>query len=61
MTFLCGRGGVYALGAVVANIRGDHHKRDLFLDLFSEVQKCPFLVTVIELDIAFFLSIATNI
>ncbi|KAH7851958.1 hypothetical protein Vadar_018861 [Vaccinium darrowii] len=37
VTFLCGRGGVYALGAVVANIRGDHHKRDLFLDLFNEV------------------------
>ncbi|KAA8546777.1 hypothetical protein F0562_003206 [Nyssa sinensis] len=37
MTFLCGRGGVYALGAVVANYRRDHRKRDLFLDLFLEV------------------------
>ncbi|KAL7255013.1 hypothetical protein ACSBR1_009219 [Camellia fascicularis] len=37
VTFLCGKGGVYALGAVVANLKGDHHKRDLFLDLFLEV------------------------
>ncbi|KAL6993176.1 LanC-like protein gcl1 [Sarracenia purpurea var. burkii] len=39
VTFLCGKGGVYVLGAVVANIRGDHKKRDLFLDLFLEVAK----------------------
>lgn len=37
MTFLCGRGGVYAVGAVVANYRGDHQRRDLFLSLFLEV------------------------
>ncbi|KAF3970792.1 hypothetical protein CMV_005542 [Castanea mollissima] len=37
VTFLCGRGGVYALGAVVANYRGDHQRRDLFLSLFLEV------------------------
>ncbi|KAL7230658.1 hypothetical protein ACSBR2_009019 [Camellia fascicularis] len=37
VTFLCGKGGVYALGAVVANLKGDHQKRDLFLDLFLEV------------------------
>ena len=37
VTFLCGRGGVYALGAVVANYMGDHPKRDLFLGLFNEV------------------------
>ena len=37
VTFLCGRGGVYALGAVAANYRGDHQRRDLFLSLFLEV------------------------
>lgn len=37
VTFLCGRGGVYALGAIVANYRGDQSKRDLFLSLFLEV------------------------
>ncbi|KAG2716688.1 hypothetical protein I3843_03G141100 [Carya illinoinensis] len=37
VTFLCGRGGVYALGAVVANYRGDHQRRDLFSSLFLEV------------------------
>ena len=37
VTFLCGRGGVYALGAVVANYMGDHPKRDMFLGLFNEV------------------------
>jgi len=34
---LCGRAGVYALGAVVANYRGDNARLDLFLDLFFEV------------------------
>lgn len=38
MTFLCGRGGVYALGAVVANYMGDLPKRDMFLGLFIEVK-----------------------
>lgn len=37
VTFLCGRGGLYALGAVVANYMGDLQKRDLFLGLFMEV------------------------
>ena len=37
MTFLCGRGGLYAFGAVVANYMGDLQKRDLFLGLFMEV------------------------
>ncbi|CAK8567282.1 unnamed protein product [Lathyrus sativus] len=39
VTFLCGRGGVCALGAVVANYMGDLPKRDLFLGLFIEVAK----------------------
>ncbi|KAF8018491.1 hypothetical protein BT93_H3387 [Corymbia citriodora subsp. variegata] len=37
VTFLCGRGGVFAVGAVVANLLGDHRRRDFFLDLFLEV------------------------
>ncbi|KAI9164786.1 hypothetical protein LWI28_002047 [Acer negundo] len=37
MTFLCGRGGIYALGAVVANCKGDHQRRDFFLNLFLEM------------------------
>ncbi|KAF8411424.1 hypothetical protein HHK36_003973 [Tetracentron sinense] len=37
VTFLSGRGGVYALGAVVANYRGDNQRRDLFLGLFLEM------------------------
>lgn len=37
VTFLCGRGGIYALGAVAANYRKDRQKRDLYLDYFLEV------------------------
>ncbi|XP_030498549.2 lanC-like protein GCL1 [Cannabis sativa] len=37
VTFLCGKGGVYALGSVVANCIGDHQKRDMYLNLFLEV------------------------
>ncbi|XP_062099939.1 lanC-like protein GCL1 [Humulus lupulus] len=37
VTFLCGKGGVYALGAVVANCMGDHQRRDMYLNLFLEV------------------------
>ncbi|GAV89609.1 LANC_like domain-containing protein [Cephalotus follicularis] len=37
VTFLCGRGGIYALGAVVANYKGDHQRRDFFLNLFLEL------------------------
>jgi hypothetical protein len=47
VTFLCGRGGVYALGAVVANYRGDHQRRDLFLSLFLEVIQKSFLGCVL--------------
>ncbi|XP_043697366.1 lanC-like protein GCL1 [Telopea speciosissima] len=36
-TFLCGIGGFYALGAVVANYRGDPQRRDYFVDRFLEV------------------------
>ncbi|KAK1410682.1 hypothetical protein QVD17_37221 [Tagetes erecta] len=37
MTFLCGRGGIYALGAVIANHCGDHHKRSFYLSEFREL------------------------
>ncbi|KAL8193961.1 hypothetical protein R6Q57_026203 [Mikania cordata] len=37
MTFLCGRGGIYALGAVIANYCGDHHKRDFYIAEFMEL------------------------
>ncbi|KAK8517392.1 hypothetical protein V6N12_016244 [Hibiscus sabdariffa] len=37
VTFLCGRGGVFSLGAVVANYLGDHQRLGLFLNLFREV------------------------
>ncbi|XAR73432.1 hypothetical protein NMG60_11007397 [Bertholletia excelsa] len=37
VTFLCGKGGVYALGAVAANMMGDSERRDAFLNLFLEV------------------------
>nr|GMC59778.1 lanC-like protein GCL1 [Ipomoea batatas] len=37
ITFLCGRGGLYALGAVAANYCGDQQKRDFYLDCFFEV------------------------
>ncbi|MED6134467.1 LanC-like protein gcl1 [Stylosanthes scabra] len=39
VTFLCGRVGAYALGAVVANYMGDLSKRHLFLGLFIELAK----------------------
>ncbi|KAK6923364.1 Lanthionine synthetase C-like [Dillenia turbinata] len=37
VTFLCGKGGVYALGAVAANYSGDDQLRDQYLYLFLEV------------------------
>ncbi|KAF3791987.1 LanC-like protein [Nymphaea thermarum] len=37
VTFLCGRGGAYALGAVAAKYRDDHERLELFLNLFNEV------------------------
>lgn len=37
VTFLCGKGGIYSLGAVVANYMGDQRKRDMYLDLFLEI------------------------
>ncbi|MQL73186.1 hypothetical protein Taro_005527 [Colocasia esculenta] len=37
VTFLCGRAGVAALGAVAANYRGDRQRCDFFLGLFHEV------------------------
>lgn len=37
VTFLCGRGGIYAIGAVAASYMGDHQRRDFFLNLFLEV------------------------
>ncbi|CAI9777647.1 unnamed protein product [Fraxinus pennsylvanica] len=37
VTFLCGRGGVYALGAVAANYCGDQMKRDFYVTRFLEM------------------------
>ncbi|XP_074308473.1 lanC-like protein GCL1 [Silene latifolia] len=37
VTFLCGRGGIYALGVVVMNYLGDHQNSAHFLELFHEV------------------------
>ncbi|KAH8507736.1 hypothetical protein H0E87_010043 [Populus deltoides] len=37
ITFLCGRGGLYALGAVAASYKGDRRRRDFFVNLFLEV------------------------
>lgn len=45
VTFLCGRGGVYALGAIVASYRGDQSKLDLFLGLFLEVPILSLVTT----------------
>ncbi|PIN02975.1 Lanthionine synthetase C-like protein 1 [Handroanthus impetiginosus] len=39
VTFLCGRGGVYALGAIAANSCRDQKKRDFYLDHFLEMAK----------------------
>lgn len=44
MTFLCGRGGIYALGAVIANHCGDHHKRSFYLAEFTEVHSFYFII-----------------
>nr|DAD41051.1 TPA_asm: hypothetical protein HUJ06_015374 [Nelumbo nucifera] len=55
LTFLCGSGGVYALGAVVANYKDDCQRRDLYLDLFLESGRrdCNLLVllTLVRLSI----------
>ncbi|KAM7517487.1 hypothetical protein LguiB_016449 [Lonicera macranthoides] len=37
VSFLGGRGGIYAIGAVCANYAEDHEKRDLYLSLFKEM------------------------
>ncbi|XP_021725618.1 lanC-like protein GCL1 [Chenopodium quinoa] len=37
VTFLSGRGGIYALGAVIMNYMGDHQSCGHFLDMFIEV------------------------
>lgn len=37
VTFLHGQGGIYSLGAVVSNYKGDHQKRDMYLKLFLEL------------------------
>nr|XP_043631624.1 lanC-like protein GCL1 [Erigeron canadensis] len=37
MTFLSGRGGIYALGMVIAERCGDHHKRNFYLSGFLEL------------------------
>ncbi|KAL8476225.1 hypothetical protein ACS0TY_028764 [Phlomoides rotata] len=37
VTFVCGRGGVYSLGAITANYCGDQKKRDYYLDCFLEM------------------------
>jgi hypothetical protein len=52
VTFLCGRGGVYALGAVVANYRGDQQRRDLFLSLFLEVINLSWIIYVLFFGIS---------
>lgn len=44
LTFLCGKGGLYALGAVAANYKGDHQGRDFFLNLFLELVAAPWWV-----------------
>nr|UZH45673.1 LanC-like protein [Tamarix hispida] len=37
VTFLCGRGGVYSLGAVIYSYVGDHQRRDQYLNMFLEL------------------------
>ncbi|KAH6822593.1 GCR2-like 1 [Perilla frutescens var. hirtella] len=37
VTFLCGRGGVYALGAITAKYTGDETKRSFYLNCFLEM------------------------
>lgn len=37
VTFLCGKAGAYAIGAVVANYRNDFQRRYVFLNLFVEM------------------------
>uniref|UniRef100_A0A7N0ZX13 Uncharacterized protein n=2 Tax=Kalanchoe fedtschenkoi TaxID=63787 RepID=A0A7N0ZX13_KALFE len=39
LTFLCGRGGVYAMGAVIANYMGDARMREMYLDHFLQVAR----------------------
>eukprot|EP00252_Welwitschia_mirabilis_P026943 TRINITY_DN903_c0_g1_i1.p1 TRINITY_DN903_c0_g1~~TRINITY_DN903_c0_g1_i1.p1 ORF type:complete len:417 (-),score=82.42 TRINITY_DN903_c0_g1_i1:582-1832(-) len=37
VTFLCGAAGIYAIGAVLAECKGDESKRDIYLNNFNEV------------------------
>ncbi|TYH38253.1 hypothetical protein ES332_D12G098300v1 [Gossypium tomentosum] len=50
VTFLCGRGGVYSLGAVVANYMGDHQRLEFFLNLFIEGEVVPNDVLMLIVD-----------
>lgn len=43
LTFLSGKAGAYALGAVVANYRNDQARQHFYLDLFFEVASDPIL------------------
>lgn len=38
-TFLCGRGGVYALGAIIYDYIGDQARRNQYIDMFLEVAR----------------------
>lgn len=42
MTFICGRAGVYALGAVLAKHASDKRLLDRYLTQFKEVTYCYF-------------------
>lgn len=43
VTFLCGRAGIYAVGAVAANYANELQQRNIFLNLFLEVANEPAL------------------
>lgn len=40
VTFICGRAGVYAVGAVIAKHSGDERLQDHYLTKFKEVVHC---------------------
>lgn len=53
MTFICGRAGVCALGAVIAKHAGDERLLDYYLRQFKEVFSCIYFGIVIRMIIQF--------
>lgn len=53
VTFICGRAGVCALGAVAAKLTGDSQLQDRYLARFHEV---PFMLCYVQIGFIYILN-----